>query len=1681
MAEINPEVNEENVPTGNTVVETETTKKTDRGLLDTAVLTGAKLLEGAFVGLPTGTTKALEKKVFPSEITSDLSPTIKETFAPPLPVVGASFPVKRERDLKSVLLAGSNVKVEEALNFENEKVKNNFMSAVSSANSQGEILVYPKVNAQGQPLTFEQKLAMANRHGAVDLAYKIPTDDGRFINQTVSIPYEKLIAKEIAIPANLKDVLPSIPLKIPFTNIGIPPNDLQKRAGFDSYNIIFSTNDPKVMRTSFAYGLNHRLIELGVDSAKDRLGILRYYFEKPDFRELEKGKDVIFEGTGRFFMSSVGWFAGEMLDLMDGDLSNNGFDWRSSEFRTGWYDTVVPRHATKLQDRLKLRGIELDYATAEYLSRYFHSKEVYLTALAGEIAGPSKFATAYKKLKGQGMLDAFNKYAKDQLAKNSKLSEDDLISGFLAVRERDMVGPLTLLNPVRLGAEYLEGTRVGQFFARINRSIIGNNLSRGFQLDDAVKNVDAREEVIQSINYKNNLVDELNGLKQRIVNSGKPPNSKQLDRISQLEDEIISVTNNHTFIVAESAVPKFIRDVGKQDAYLTIGAAAVGSLFTEVTTTDPALGEAFGLAGGLIASLFANNKRGALEYLAQVQYGGTKLFRTDEKGSKFGQLIGKTGSKKGLIRQVEKLATDLATTSPEFADGIVKRIQYFEKLQSGLIKAGVDPAVVERGLDQVLGLGVLQMVDHQVRTAISTKNISKMDIKVEELAEVRALQNQLVAELRGALQSLDKVEGINIDGSITNKFQKLLTEAIDTGQKRIEDIDSDIAAVSRNNAAMIKDRIEGNSRGAVSHLTDSDHYDMEDVVDRLNSAGIETIDEVAESQIIQVANDTKKTLSESFRTAANKVKSVLSTTQGARLKLDKVMPDNLVAAGAKGSEQALTPEFDNFKHLMEGLWETLHATAKTKASAPFIALSKASYKTADGVFVGANPTVDGGLILDQIFTTMETLGETKISLLKDMSLSQINPTKRKNLFAVFENAADDFFTAVAASDPETYPLGAFEVVESLQKKLIDEGYSFQKGKNAPPLKVQVITHLRDSARKRNSDPDSIQIGGKNLLEFDFNTLKEFNSTLKRLSYKEKNSEISRQYDAIADQVEKIMRGDFSVEEGATGLAVTGPDGAKTSISKLFVEVDGNLIPAADAIQSANDGWFKYKSIWFDSNNKNSQWMDWANRSPKFVSGSDPLGVVRKNKGNTWIDFDKLAAMDEIDSTDFYQSIKEAFGGELIEGSEDTEAFISIIEVGLSDWLVKKVTNKDVDINEVQDQLQKISRTFTGVNDQGQVVQLLNPQKINDVLKYSPNSVPANIIAKNDEKVKLAIKNQTAKVERSALKVKRGLENATKVLQRYMPTNIAEADIAENLVAGGDNLIKEIKVSLKELDPTYSEQEIDEIIRTMYIDAIDRKVFRDTGNVEINTFDPNNLSQVLDLDINVLGEMLGINDPAKQRLVKKIIDGGDSESKRYQFYQDMFNFMSEESSKIDKGVELTGVPRRFTPEAWISRFYALKRHVISPPYVGTEALLQTMRLNNFSVLRAILSDPEIGSMFIQMMKTGKALSPKAEDQFFNALVVGLAKYQTINGKPEVVTIQDKTGRKFEVYVNPRDRIKFYGNLDQYSEFSLSQEEELKKQKAISIPKFEPVFNLGNQSQQDLLSDIQTFTQSQSNIR
>ena len=102
------------------------------------------------------------------------------------------------------------------------------------------------------------------------------------------------------------------------------------------------------------------------------------------------------------------------------------------------------------------------------------------------------------------------------------------------------------------------------------------------------------------------------------------------------------------------------------------------------------------------------------------------------------------------------------------------------------------------------------------------------------------------------------------------------------------------------------------------------------------------------------------------------------------------------------------------------------------------------------------------------------------------------------------------------------------------------------------------------------------------------------------------------------------------------------------------------------------------------------------------------------------------------------------------------------------------------------------------------------------------------------------------------------------------------------------------------------------------------------------------------------------------------------------------------------------------ESYISRFYAINRGVISPRYVISEASLQQFRNKRYNTLRSILSDPELGGMFLEMVRTGKPLTAKREADFYNILVASYAKTAITIGKPEPVTMEDKYGRAFTLY-------------------------------------------------------------------
>jgi len=235
-------------------------------------------------------------------------------------------------------------------------------------------------------------------------------------------------------------------------------------------------------------------------------------------------------------------------------------------------------------------------------------------------------------------------------------------------------------------------------------------------------------------------------------------------------------------------------------------------------------------------------------------------------------------------------------------------------------------------------------------------------------------------------------------------------------------------------------------------------------------------------------------------------------------------------------------------------------------------------------------------------------------------------------------------------------------------------------------------------------------------------------------------------------------------------------------------------------------------------------------------------------------------------------------------------------------------------------------------------------------------------------------------------------------------------IAERLIAGGSDQVKRLRSQLKEVGG-FDEEKIDRILTEVYLDALQRKAFVPTG--EVLVVSPNGkMIQDVEFDLDSTLDLLGKRDPETAKVVKELVG-----SRRYKVWEAVAQVMADRGGKSRREFDVTGVPRKFSVESIISRVYAINRGVISPKYVGTEAVLQQMRNNDYKLLSSVLSDPEVGDAFLEMVRTGKPLTPNRQTSFYNALVASAAKMANEVDKPEPMRIEDEYGREFTLY--PKD--------------------------------------------------------------
>jgi hypothetical protein len=255
---------------------------------------------------------------------------------------------------------------------------------------------------------------------------------------------------------------------------------------------------------------------------------------------------------------------------------------------------------------------------------------------------------------------------------------------------------------------------------------------------------------------------------------------------------------------------------------------------------------------------------------------------------------------------------------------------------------------------------------------------------------------------------------------------------------------------------------------------------------------------------------------------------------------------------------------------------------------------------------------------------------------------------------------------------------------------------------------------------------------------------------------------------------------------------------------------------------------------------------------------------------------------------------------------------------------------------------------------------------------------------------------------------------------FSKTDQISDDAGKVLLDSGMGGIKSFKDKLR-LGNKYTEKQVDQIVYNLVVDYIDRNAMKATGRYDVNPKNPDQLLPELEFDIEKLKEIIGFNNPQREEMFLEVLRVGNDTSgaeRRLNYYKRIVQFLENNKARGAE-LDLRGIPRPFSPESWISRFYALRRQVVGYQYVGTEALLQQMRIRNFSTLKLLLGSPEVGRIFLDMVESGVMLEPKRERQVFNMAVQALIANDIIFGKPDPQTYKDQFGREFTIYPSVSD--------------------------------------------------------------
>ena len=855
----------------------------------------------------------------------------------------------------------------------------------------------------------------------------------------------------------------------------------------------------------------------------------------------------------------------------------------------------------------------------------------------------------------------------------------------------------------------------------------------------------------------------------------------------------------------------------------------------------------------------------------------------------------------------------------------------------------------------------------------------------------------MAAELRAMLQRLSQTEGFDTKGTAVNKLYETVNASLQSADSMIGQLDDDLQTLKDFYKDHIKGLILGGSE-RLQHLSDGAQTDIETAMLNMHLRGVKMVRR-EDDTVLAIRNEINATNDDILLTVADKVSQIehtLPTKGDVAGKVAAVLPDGKIIKPAR--EAADVQLINKPGDALAVIVESSNIAERQKASAPYQRLDTHNFRTANGDRIKGVPTADGGVVVDNLMKVLGT--EDGIGILLQMSDKTIKKSSASRAFSFLDDQAGAFLDSVASNRGQTRDELIADLLEQ-GKQSGDEAITSLI--NEPLMKgnqnLIAAAIIRNEAASEGLEVDTIPM--------TFEMVKELSDAFGQIAFKAS--------DAARPKVERLGQITDSLMSNFT---ITTESGQVVRQSQMFIVDDNkNLVSVDDYLRKADEGWSEYKRRFYDDENL-SKWLAWSDkkgRNPTGVSSKYPLGIdYGKLTPQSWLDFEKIADAKPAQKDSLMTSLAESIGKRGEDGtyqipieSAGGKALRATLEAHLREWMIETVTSgKEIDFNEFRRKAASLGNSFFGVTEDGNKVSLLNTEKVmREVFPdFGPGAIDEETFKRGTKIMDDEIKRISNIAKREAEVIREGLVESRRFLQRYTPGDLDAKDVGSVLLSGGKARVFEIKKHFKNLGRT--DEEIDGILRAMIADEIEKKAFKLTGVSAPDPSNPSHLIQETSLDEEQLKTIIGFNDPVQAEVVKDIVG-----EKAYNVYRAIVEFSANQKLAGMSGLNVTGIPRAFSVESYISRFYAINRGVVSFRYVGTEAVLQSMRRKNMNLLSIALTDPKVGERLMEMVATGKPLPADKEKEFFELVVLAMERIDNWRETPAPQKIVSDYGHAF----------------------------------------------------------------------